>query len=90
VISTALNSLGRYVGRNLTVIYSNSGEQSIGDGVLELTHTRYWTPSPSPSLVAAQYAVSEVMRLLAASASRCLSCDTSPPQLPYAFVMFLM
>uniref|UniRef100_A0A8C4ZHS7 B box-type domain-containing protein n=1 Tax=Gadus morhua TaxID=8049 RepID=A0A8C4ZHS7_GADMO len=66
---------------------------------VQLTHTppgltAYWTPSPSPSLVTVQYAVSDAMRPLAASSSRGLSCDTSPPRypspLPHVFVMFLI
>ena len=65
----------------------------------QLTHTppgltAYWTPSPSPSLVTVQYAVSDAMRPLAASSSRGLSRDASPPRypspLPHVFVMLLI
>ena len=50
--------------------------------------------SPPLSLVSVEYAVSDVMRPLAASSSRGLSCDNSPPRypspLPHVFVMFLI
>ena len=64
-----------------------------------ITHTppglnAFWTPSPSLSLVTVQYDASDATRPLAASSPRCLSCDTSPPQLhsplPRVFVMYLI
>ena len=56
----------------ISTCWDGKDTESIGDGVLELTRTQdrlhtppgltaYWTPSPS--LVAAQYAASDVMRL---------------------------